>query len=274
MLPAGFKGRATRLTAIDVALVGRRINLVEDVVRAIMEVETNGGGFDRQGRPRMLFEPHVFWRELGPGPKRTRAELQGIAYPRWKSGGYPSDSYPRLELAMKINAAAALRSCSWGLGQVMGFNHRAAGYATAGDMVEAFCHSEKAGLEAMICFIESEGLDDELRRLDWSGFARGYNGAGYATHGYHTRLAAAYARWQAIPDVLAPSHPKIGRGSRGPAVRELQERLLSLGFDPKGVDGIFGADTAAATFAFQEAHGLGADAIAGPITWTAILGLG
>lgn len=36
----------------------------------------------------------------------------------------------------------------------------------------------------MIRFIDAEGLDDELRRHDWSGFARGYNGAGYAKHGW------------------------------------------------------------------------------------------
>ncbi|MDK8874199.1 N-acetylmuramidase domain-containing protein [Paracoccus sp. SSJ] len=58
------------------------------------------------------------------------------------------------------------------MGQILGSNHKAAGFATPGDMVEAFCHSEAAQLEAMISFIISEGLDDELRRHDWSAFAR------------------------------------------------------------------------------------------------------
>ncbi|WP_017999945.1 N-acetylmuramidase domain-containing protein [Paracoccus sp. N5] len=270
MYPAGFKGRATRLTDIDVPRVGRLIEVGEDEVRAVIEVETSGGGFDSQGRPKMLFEPHVFWRELGEGPKRTTAVSTGLAYPKWGAASYPKDSYPRLALAIKIDANAALRSASWGLGQIMGFNHRAAGFASAGDMVEAFCHSETAGLEAMIRFIESEGLDDEMRRHEWAAFARGYNGAGYVTHGYHTKLAAAFKRWQAIPDTLAPNQPKIGLGSRGEPVRQAQLQLLALGFDPRGVDGIYGRDTRAAAIAFQKTAGLKQDGIIGPITWAAL----
>ncbi|MDB6454837.1 N-acetylmuramidase domain-containing protein [Falsirhodobacter sp. 20TX0035] len=270
MIPAGFKGRAVRLTDIDVARCGRLIGTGEDEIRAVIEVETAGGGFDWQGRPRMLFEPHVFWRELGAGPKRMAAEEQGLAYPKWKAGSYPSDSYPRLAQAMRLDPNAALRSCSWGLGQIMGFNHKAAGYASAGDLVVAFCDSEKAGLEAMIRFIQSEGLDDELRRHDWSGFARGYNGAGYATHGYHIRLAAAFAKWQRIPDAIDAAHPNIGLGARGKAVRLAQKRLRALGFDPEGVDGIFGADTYDATIAFQTSVGLTPDGIIGPKTWAVL----
>ncbi|MCJ8138623.1 N-acetylmuramidase domain-containing protein [Falsirhodobacter halotolerans] len=267
MIPFGFKGRALALAAIDIARIGRRIGVGEDEIRAVIEVETSGGGFDRQGRPKMLFEPHVFWRELGAGQKRTAAEGQGLAYPKWGMRPYPANSYPRLELAMKIDARAALRSASWGLGQIMGFNHKAAGYANAGDMVAAFCDAEALHLEAMVAFIASEGLDDDLRRHDWSGFARGYNGAGYAQHGYHTRLAAAFKRWQAIPDVLAPDLPKIGLGARGPAVKTAQQRLLAAGHDPRGVDGWFGANTRAAAVAFQSAHGLVPDGIIGPKTW-------
>lgn len=271
MIPAGFKGRATRLTDIDVARTARLIGAGEDEIRAVIEVETSGGGFDGHGRPKMLFEPHVFWRELGPGQKRATAEASGLAYQRWGSAPYPKDSYPRLALAMKVDTNAALRSASWGLGQILGSNHKAAGFATPGDMVEAFCHSEVAHLEAMISFIISEGLDDELRRHDWSAFARGYNGPGYATHGYHTKLAAAFKKWQGIPDTLAPACPKIGLGSRGDAVRHLQKRLTELGFDTKGVDGIFGAHTRAATIAFQKSAGLKQDGIIGPKTWPALL---
>lgn len=271
MYPAGFKGRARRLTDIDVARVGPLIGVGEDEVRAVMEVETAGGGFDKAGRPKMLFEPHVFWRELGTGPRRDVAAAQGLAYAKWGSSKYPTDSYPRLALAMKIDVTAALRSCSWGLGQVMGFNHRSAGFVSPGDMVAAFCDDEAAGLEAMIRFIEAEGLDDELRRHDWSAFARGYNGAGYAQHGYHTRLAAAFRRWQAIPDVLAPAYPKIGLGSRGASVRVAQERLLALGFDPNGIDGWFGAGTRAAAIDFQKSAGLVADGIIGSLTWAALI---
>lgn len=48
----------------------------------------------------------------------------------------------------------------------------------------------------------------------------------------------------------------LRRGSTGDAVKRWQNFLLGQGFDPKGTDGKFGKDTAAATRAFQRANGL------------------
>lgn len=199
-----FKGRARRLDQSDFAKIARQIGVGEPELRAVVEVETRGGGFDAMGRPKMLFEPHVFWRELGEA-KRRRAENAGVAYRKWGSSPYPKDSYPRLGIAISIDRPAALRSASWGLGQIMGFNCRMAGYRTADEMVQAFMDDEESHLSAMVEFIEASGLDDDLRRIadlgrkstaaDWAPFARGYNGAGYASHGYHTKLAAAHAKW-------------------------------------------------------------------------------
>ena len=61
--------------------------------------------------------------------------------------------------------------------------------------------------------------------------------------------------------------PMVSYGSRGDAVRKLQELLNALGYDCGSVDGIFGSKTKAAVLAFQKANGLGADGIVGPLTW-------
>ena len=61
--------------------------------------------------------------------------------------------------------------------------------------------------------------------------------------------------------------PMVSYGSRGDAVRRLQELLNALGYDCGSVDGIFGSKTKAAVLAFQKANGLGADGIVGPLTW-------
>lgn len=209
-----FKGRAQRLTDLDLPTVGAMIGVGEDEIHAVLDVEAAGSGFDKQGRPKMLFEPHVFWRELGPGPKRDEAARQGLARPQWKRD-YPADSYPRLLAAMKIDAEAALRSASWGLGQVMGFNHAAAGHPSARAMVAAFMDSEGAQLAAMVNFIKANGLDDELRRHDWKGFARGYNGPGFAKNGYDRKLAAAFEKWRKIKDTPLP--PKAAAPAPVPA---------------------------------------------------------
>jgi hypothetical protein len=201
-----FRGAATRLAGLDIARIGREIGVGEDEVRAVMDVEAAASGFDAAGRPAMLFEPHRFYRHLS-GWRRTRAVRLGLAYPSWGERPYPRDSYPRLEAAMAIDEDAALRSASWGLGQIMGSNHLAAGYPSAKAMATAFCESEAAQLAATIRFIKAQGLDDELRSHNWSAFARGYNGPGYARHGYHRRLAARYAYWRGVQD--AASHPAL-----------------------------------------------------------------
>ena len=59
-------------------------------------------------------------------------------------------------------------------------------------------------------------------------------------------------------------------GSQGEGVRQLQENLNKLGFDCGKVDGIFGQKTTAAVKAFQRAHNLTDDGIAGPVTLAAI----
>lgn len=200
-----YQGKARRLDDIDLPRVGALIGVGEDEVRAILDVEAAGSGFDKMGRPKMLFEPHVFWRELRPGAKRERAAELGLARPRWVRK-YPSDSYPLLALATGIDEEAALRSASWGLGQIMGFNHAAAGYSSARAMVLAFVEDEESHLEAMIRFIKHAGLSDELRRHDWKGFARGYNGPGFAKNGYDRKLAAAFEKWRRVKDTPFPEN--------------------------------------------------------------------
>ena len=61
-------------------------------------------------------------------------------------------------------------------------------------------------------------------------------------------------------------------GSSGPEVQDLQQKLKAAGFDPKGVDGNFGAGTKAAVIAFQQHNGLQADGLVGPSTLAALQG--
>ena len=75
--------------------------------------------------------------------------------------------------------------------------------------------------------------------------------------------------YDATPVNVTPvtTQPMLRTGSRGDAVRKLQELLNALGYDCGSVDGIFGSKTKAAVLAFQKANGLGADGIVGPLTW-------
>lgn len=64
--------------------------------------------------------------------------------------------------------------------------------------------------------------------------------------------------------------PLLKQGSSGPAVKDLQQKLKALGFDPNGVDGNFGPGTKAAVIAFQQSKGLQPDGKVGPATMAAI----
>jgi peptidoglycan hydrolase-like protein with peptidoglycan-binding domain len=64
----------------------------------------------------------------------------------------------------------------------------------------------------------------------------------------------------------AGGHPTLHKGSKGPAVKELQQ---GLGVN---ADGDFGPKTAEAVVAFQQGHGLAADGVVGPATWAALSG--
>ena len=75
--------------------------------------------------------------------------------------------------------------------------------------------------------------------------------------------------YDATPVNVTPvtTQPMLRTGSRGDAVRKLQEMLNAKGYTCGSVDGIFGSKTKAAVLAFQKANGLGADGIVGPLTW-------
>ena len=75
--------------------------------------------------------------------------------------------------------------------------------------------------------------------------------------------------YDATPVNVTPvtTQPMLRTGSRGDAVRKLQELLNAKGYTCGSVDGIFGSKTKAAVLAFQKANGLGVDGIVGPLTW-------
>ena len=203
-----YKGRAKRLDDIDLPRIGARIGVGEDEIHAVLDVEAAGSGFDSQGRVKALYEPHIAYREANKLKDKTiinRLVKAGLAYPRWGQKPYPKDSYPRILEAYSIAGDLALEATSFGLGQVMGFNHKAAGYPSALAMVEAFADDEETHLDAMVNFIITNGLDDEIRRHDWAGFARGYNGSGYRANKYDEKLAAAFSKWRKIKDTPYPA---------------------------------------------------------------------
>ncbi|WP_375599388.1 N-acetylmuramidase domain-containing protein [Devosia sp. Naph2] len=281
-----FVGTGRRLAQGDVGDAARVLGIETAVLLAFLEVEAAGRGFDSKNRPKMLFEPHVFWRNL-TGALRDQAARVGLAYAKWKRN-YPADSYPRLEKAIGIAREPGFRSASYGLPQILGENHMAAGFASAEAMFSTMKQGEREQLLAMVTLLKSWGLAAKLRGKDftdpesWRPAAKAYNGSSYATHGYHTKLAAAFVKHakgidadtgKALPrkSVVPVGAVILEAGMKGEAVRVLQADLQALGFVFKsGIDGRFGAETEANVRLFQAGHGLTIDGKAGPKTMRAI----
>lgn len=59
--------------------------------------------------------------------------------------------------------------------------------------------------------------------------------------------------------------------SEGPAVENIQERLIKLGYLNGKADGLFGAETESAVAAFQRQHSLPADGVVGPSTMDVLM---
>jgi peptidoglycan hydrolase-like protein with peptidoglycan-binding domain len=77
--------------------------------------------------------------------------------------------------------------------------------------------------------------------------------------------------WEKLDDA-DKSDPTLKEGSKGVAVRGLQRRLTEAGY-AVDIDGKFGPATEAAVKAYQEANGLDADGIVGPLTWNKLRGV-
>ena len=177
----------------DAQLLGCEV----EAIMAVVEVESAGGGFDPEGFPKTLFEGHHFHR-LTKG--KFSQSHPTLSYPKWTKKFYGRtwrEEKNRLAEAVKLDRTAALMSASWGMFQIMGFNHAVCGYKTVQQFVNAMCKDENAQLGAFTQFIINSNLADELRDRRWADFARHYNGPSYAVNKYDVKMARAYERLKA-----------------------------------------------------------------------------
>jgi hypothetical protein len=275
-----FVGTGKRLAQGDFGDAARSIGMETAALLAFVEVEAAGRGFDNANRPKMLRETHVFYRELGPGAKRDEAQRVGLANKSWVRN-YKSDSYPDLQRMIKIDQNAALRSCSWGLPQILGNNCKTAGFADAESMVRAMMQGEREQLIAMVTLLKAWRIPEMLAGKDltnpdsWRAVVSRYNGEAYEVNKYHIKCATAYRKHKV--GTVTPMKPAVtgavllNIGTKGEAVRNMQSDLAALGYEFKnGIDGRYGPETVANVKAFQVARSLAVDGIAGPTTLAAI----
>jgi len=208
---------------------------------SVLSVETSGCGFLPDKRPKILFERHKFHALTGG---RFDVSHPDISQPT--AGGYGqggANQYNRLAEAIPLDRESALKSASWGIGQIMGMNFQQAGFADVESMVAAMQVSEDAQLSAMASFLVANHLAAPLAAHQWTNFALGYNGPNYAANNYDGLLHQFFGHFSAgpLPDVT---------------IRSVQVGLTYKGFNPNGIDGVMGKATRTAVTQFQGANGM------------------
>lgn len=194
------KQSAKYLSQADVIAAAKDLGIGISSMLAVNEVESKGTGFLSDGRPVILFERHIMFRELrdyGIDPHRAMAHSPGLV--NTKPGGYlgGEKEWQRLENAKRISKEAALESCSWGAFQIMGFHWNLLGFDSIVDYV-AYNHiSEANQLDCFVRFVKSQKtMHRALQEQNWKRFAELYNGKAHKS--YDVKLASAEARYASL----------------------------------------------------------------------------
>lgn len=170
------------------------------VLFAIRSVEGKGAGFLPDGRPLILFERHIFYREYAKKFGRAKAkELQqsvpNICHPVWDKTAYKGygREYDRLELAATYDKECAHRAASWGMFQILGQNYEVCGFSSAVEFSAKMRESEDFHLAAVIKFIKGNPkLYAAVKIKDFVAIATIYNGPAQAQNGYAVKMEDAY----------------------------------------------------------------------------------
>jgi len=252
-----FSGPAKRFNDEAIENAAKKVGCAVAAVRAVIDVESRGG-FLADGRPKILFERHYFCRLTAGKYDKASPDISNRKFGGYKGGAAEHD---RLQRAIKLDRGAALQSASWGAFQILGANYTACGFATVEAFVKAMVAGEPEQLDAFVNFVKASRLDNELARLDWTGFARGYNGPAYKVIKYDLKMDAAYRFHSAGGARVHSPLPVFKMGDTGEDVKTLQAALKIV------ADGDFGPATKEAVVAFQKKERLYPDGIVGKNTW-------
>lgn len=178
-------------------------------VKAVNEVESSGKGFLIDGRPRILFEGHIFWKQLkkrGVNPEDFVEErTKNVLYKKWTKNFYQGgeQEYNRLEKAAGMSDLdavhdAAYASASYGAFQIMGFHYSSLGYNSVDSFVADMYTHESAHLDAFGMYCKVNNLIKYLQNQQWTKFALGYNGPAQAQNKYDVKLKKAFDKYNAL----------------------------------------------------------------------------
>lgn len=178
------------LAADKVAEFAARLHVSPKQLAAVATVEAAGSGYDKNNRPKILFERHKFH-------KYTGGRYSVCSFSNPQPGGYAESSWDKLLGAIVTGQVdAAFMACSWGKFQVMGEYWDDFHYASPFALALSTVASEAGHYQLLACYIEANKLQDEMAAISTNpetcrAFAKAYNGPNYMQYDYHNKLAAA-----------------------------------------------------------------------------------
>ena len=189
------------VTDYDFKVFAKVLEVEPAALKAVKEVETGGvGGFNPDGSASILFEAAIFYKELkaiGKDPEKYISAHPGIISRSWDKSLYKGGKleWGRLREAQEIDKEAALKSASWGIFQIMGFNYKKTECKDIYQFVDRMSKSQFWQFILGLQFMKNSGTIDYLRKKDWAGFAYRYNGPGYRSNRYDEKLRIAYIKY-------------------------------------------------------------------------------
>ncbi len=189
---------AKRLTEAQIEEAARSVGLEVAKLKAVIKVESGGTGFwtdvpETEGIvPVINFEGQYFNRLTNGRYAKSHPDLAFNGLDKQ----FGKTEWLRLRKAIALDRRAALMSASWGLFQIMGANYAACGYPDVEAFVKDMHESELLQLKAALAFMQSGGLIALLKKGDYKGFARRYNGPLYYVNRYDDRIEEAVEEYR------------------------------------------------------------------------------
>lgn len=168
----------------EIKQVVEPFNLDPYFTYAVAMVESNGKGYRNNGFPVIRFEKYVFIKYL----KKAKATQQLIR----KAENLRGSGWDAYQAALKIEPTFAKLSTSFGMFQIMGFNHAVVDYKTVDEFVSAMEESVENQIVAFCIFIMANHLQNAIRNKKFADFAIKYNGPNYFMNSYDAKLEDAY----------------------------------------------------------------------------------
>ena len=187
------------ITAADYERIAEKLGVEPAVIQAIAEVESSGGGFNKDGSVKVRFEGHQFKKYLTKQGVDVNALIQqgygDIIYSYSERGNKPH-GYSAYNKAAGLNEKGAIYATSFGAFQIMGFNYSAAGHKS----MEAFKEAQSTftgQVESFINFVsKNKELLQAMKNKDFATFARLYNGPNYSSNQYDIKMLAKYNKYK------------------------------------------------------------------------------